>query len=146
MNCCTSRRANPAAFPLSHGPMKFEELDRKLRYFETVNDLYALAICRAADRCQTRRWATRLFCRVPIPASTFSPTRPADREPDTRRLVPTGSLVPCASTPARAGWPAHRDAAYAQRLLEVLAGEESEELMEMWRFAKLAAQGGAGRR
>ena len=37
-------------------------------------------------------------------------------------------------------------AAFERRLLGLLTGVQSEALMEMWRFAKLAAQGGAARR
>jgi len=37
-------------------------------------------------------------------------------------------------------------AAFEQRLAALLAGEQAEALMEMWRFAKLAAQGKAARR
>ena len=37
-------------------------------------------------------------------------------------------------------------AAFAQRLVGLLTGEQAEALKEMWRFAKLAAQGKAARR
>ena len=37
-------------------------------------------------------------------------------------------------------------AAFEQRLLEALTGDQAEALLEMWRFAKLAAQGRPGGR
>jgi plasmid maintenance system antidote protein VapI len=38
------------------------------------------------------------------------------------------------------------DAAFEQRFLGLLSGEQAEALLEMWRFAKLAAQGKPARR